>query len=63
MPLYAGYSKSVSNPQYNPLDPDILMKDALDHAQNGAEKDSIKKMSQDFITRKSINLTNVKIDT
>ena len=62
IPLYLGFSKSISNPKYNPLDPDITMKDALDMAGGKAERDSIKSLAQDMVTRKSFNLTNVKID-
>ena len=62
IPLYVGYSQSKSNPKYNPLDPDIKMKDALSMAGSKAERDSIKFLAQDVVTRKSINFTNVKID-
>lgn len=62
IPLYVGYSQSKSNPKYNPLDPDIKMKDALNMAGSKAERDSIKRLAQDVVTRKSINFTNVKID-
>ncbi|MGQ8337343.1 T9SS outer membrane translocon Sov/SprA [Sunxiuqinia sp. A32] len=62
IPMYVGVSKSISNPKYNPLDPDIEMKDALDLVDTKAEKDSIKKISQDFVSRKTINFTNVKVD-
>lgn len=62
IPLYVGYSESKSNPKYNPLDPDIKMKDALNAADGKAERDSIKELAQDLVTRKSINFTNVKID-
>ncbi|MDP2337315.1 MAG: cell surface protein SprA, partial [Bacteroidota bacterium] len=62
MPLYVGFSQSKSNPKYNPLDPDIKMKDALSLAGGKTERDSIKQLAQDLVTRKSFNLTNVKID-
>ncbi len=62
IPMYVGISKSISNPKYNPLDPDILMEDALEMAKTSAEKDSIKKVSQDYVSRKNINFTNVKVD-
>ena len=62
IPLYVGYSKRVSNPKYNPLDPDILMEDAMNNLENKTEKDSLRKMAQDFATRTSINFTNVKVD-
>lgn len=62
IPMYAGFSKRVSNPKYNPIDPDILMKDALNNAASKTERDSIKQIAQDYSTRTSINFTNVKVD-
>jgi len=62
IPMYLGYSQSTSNPKYNPLDPDIKMKDALKMAGSKAESDSIKNLAQDLTIRKSFNLTNVKVD-
>ena len=62
IPMYVGYSQSTSNPKYNPLDPDIKMKDALNMAGSKTEKDSIKRLAQDVVIRKSINFTNVKVD-
>ncbi|MFA5327152.1 MAG: cell surface protein SprA [Prolixibacteraceae bacterium] len=62
IPMYVGYSQSISNPKYNPLDPDIKMKDALNMAGSKAERDSLKRLAQDVTIRKSINFTNVKVD-
>ena len=62
LPMYVGYSQSTSNPEYNPLNPDIKMTDALNRAGSTAARDSIKRMGQDVSIRKSINFTNVKID-
>lgn len=62
IPVYIGYSQSVINPKYNPLDPDIPLNVALDNAKNRHERDSIKHISQDYTTQKSINFTNVKVD-
>ncbi len=62
IPVYMGFSQSKSNPKYNPLDPDIKMKDALNAATTKSEKDSITYLAQDISTRKSINFTNVKVD-
>ena len=62
IPVYAGYSESFINPEYNPLDPDISLDDALKNAGTKAEKDSIKNIAQDYTQRKSINFTNVKIN-
>lgn len=62
IPMYAGYSESFINPEYNPLDPDIKLKDALDEAGTKSERDSIKNIAQDYTQRKSLNFTNVKIN-
>lgn len=61
IPMYAGFSESFSNPQYNPLDPDVTMKESLQNA-TPSERDSIKRLVQDYSRRRSINFTNVKID-
>ncbi|PCH96646.1 MAG: cell surface protein SprA [Bacteroidetes bacterium] len=59
IPMYVGYSETLKKPQYNPLDGDILMKDALEeYDPNG--QDSLKKLVRDLTKRKSINFTNVK---
>lgn len=61
-PVYLGYSETRRNPQYNPLDPDILLQAALDNVQDKAERDSILYISQNYQRRKSINFTNVKVE-
>lgn len=61
IPFYFGYSKEVASPDYYPLDPDIPLDVALDNASSDAKRDSIKKMSQDVVKRKSVNFTNVRL--
>ncbi len=61
IPMFVSYSESFKNPQYNPLDPDIPLKAALDNAANKVERDSIKFFAQDYTRRRSINFTNVQI--
>lgn len=60
IPMFIGYSESVINPQYNPLDPDIPLRSALKNAETQAERDTIRKNAQDYTRRKSINVTNVR---
>ncbi|SDC98217.1 T9SS outer membrane translocon Sov/SprA [Williamwhitmania taraxaci] len=60
IPMFIGYSEIFKNPEYNPLDQDIRLQDALDNADSKHERDSIKRYSQDYTRRKSINFTNVK---
>jgi len=62
IPMFVGYNETVSNPLYNPLDPDIKFNVALDNAPDKATKDSIKHISQTYIRRKSLNFTNVRFN-
>ena len=60
IPMYLGISEGINNPQYNPLDPDILLKTSLNSLNSTEEKDSLKFIAQDYVSRKSINFTNVR---
>jgi len=62
LPFYYGFSRSASSPKYNPLDPDIELDKSLENAETQNERDSILYISQDIITRKSINFTNIKVE-
>ena len=63
IPMYVGYSETFLTPQYNPLDPDILLAPALkDGTVPKSVRDSIKHVTQDYTKRRSINFTNVKKD-
>ncbi len=59
IPMHFSISESLSNPQYNPLNPDILFKDDLESYATTAERDSIRHLAQDLTRRKSLNFTNV----
>ena len=61
LPVYVGYSESRVAPQYNPLDPDILLTDALKAAKNKTIRDSIAALSIDYTRRKSITVSNAGI--
>ena len=62
LPLYYAYSKEVISPQYNPLDQDIVLKEAIDHVNTKAEKDSIRSFANDIIETKAFSLNNVRAD-
>ncbi|MDR0743964.1 MAG: cell surface protein SprA [Tannerella sp.] len=62
LPLYYAYSKEVISPQYNPLDQDILLKEAIDNEPGKAGKDSIRSFSNDVLTTKAIALNNMRVD-
>jgi cell surface protein SprA len=61
LPVYAGFSETRIKPQYNPLDPDITLKDALKEAKTEAERDSIRSISEDYSRRKTISINNAGI--
>ncbi len=60
IPLYFGFSQSVSNPEYNPFDPDIKFHDALAYLPDSA-KTTLKNAAQTFTQRRSFNITNLNI--
>ena len=62
IPMYVSFSQNFSTPEYNPLDPDILLTTALNNVNTKHKKDSIMSLVQDVTTRQSINFTNVKIN-
>lgn len=61
IPVYASISKTIRSPQFDPYDKDVLYKQKLSAAQTQAQKDSIKNISLDQTTIKTINVTNMKV--
>ncbi len=61
IPMFLGLSRSVINPEYYPREPDRLLKDVIREAPTKAERDDIKKISQDRTERTSINFTDVRV--
>jgi len=61
VPLYLGFSEQISNPQFDPLNPDIRFDDAT-RTLTREERRARLKMSQTYTRRRSINLTNVHKD-
>lgn len=62
VPMHVDYSQTRSTPEYDPLSPDLKLKDELNTYTNKAESDSIKKIVQDFTDRLNINFMNVRKD-
>jgi cell surface protein SprA len=60
VPVYAGYSETISNPKYDPYDLDIRLKDKLRLARSKYERDSILEQAQNFTSIKSLSFTNVR---
>ena len=61
-PIYYSRSQETTTPKYNPLDQDILLKDALDAATTKAEKDSIKNYAVTKKVVESFAISNLKFN-
>ena len=61
-PIYYSVSKETTSPKYNPLDQDVLLKDALDNAGSKAERDSINNYAVDRLTVQNFSLSGLKFD-
>lgn len=61
LPVYLGVSETRVKPEYNPLDPDILLKDALKDAPDKTARDSIKNIAEEYSRRKTISVNNAGI--
>ncbi len=61
IPLHFDISESRLSPEYNPLDPDIFLKDDL-AMLDAKGRDSLREKTQDYTLRKNINLVNVRKD-
>ncbi|MCM1450245.1 MAG: cell surface protein SprA [Clostridiales bacterium] len=60
-PIFYSVSKETTTPKYNPLDQDVLLKDALDGATK-AEKDSINNYAVEHSSTKNFSISALKFD-
>ncbi len=61
-PIYYSYSKEKTSPKYNPLDQDVLLKDALDAAGSKQERDSIEAYAIERTTLQNFSISGLKFD-
>ncbi len=61
IPMHYDYSQTVSKPQYNPLDPDVLYADQTD-GMTKHQSDSLAKLTNDVTKRQNLNFMNVRKD-
>lgn len=59
IPMYIGQAEQVILPKYDPLSPDLEL-DEVAEGLNESEKKDLRKRSQTYIRRRSINFTNVR---
>ena len=61
IPMYYSVSENVVRPEFNPLDPDVRLNEILRSDELTDDyKDSIRKITDDYTRRRSLNFTNVK---
>ena len=60
IPMHFDYSNQIGSPEYNPLDPDVLLYDDLDTYSTKEQRDSVKAMTQEKLTRTNLNFMNVR---
>ncbi|MDE6273295.1 MAG: cell surface protein SprA [Muribaculaceae bacterium] len=61
-PIYYSKSQETTTPKYNPLDQDILLKDALDAAATKQERDSIKNYAVTKNISESFSISNLRFN-
>lgn len=60
IPIKVSYSNEIQNPKYNPLDKDILLKDALAMEPDRKMRDSILRIAQTVYTNTSLSIPNIR---
>ncbi|MBR4135091.1 MAG: cell surface protein SprA [Bacteroidales bacterium] len=60
IPFHYDYSMGMAMPEYNPLNPDVKLKDDLAMCETIEERDSLRRLSTAFTQRQNINLMNVR---
>ena len=60
IPIHYDFSMQGEVPEYNPLNPDVKLKEDLKTYTPGAERDSVKRLTSNIVKRNNVNLTNVR---
>jgi cell surface protein SprA len=61
LPFYIDFSEVYIRPQYDPTNPDILLKQALDNLESQHQRDSLLQMARSYSQNFNYNFTNVRI--
>lgn len=61
-PIFYSTSREETSPKYNPLDQDVLLKDALDQAGNKHERDSIKAFAVQQTRVENFSISGLNFD-
>lgn len=60
IPVHYDYAVTSITPEYNPLDPDVILEEDLDTYVEKQKRDSVRRLVVDHTTRQNINLMNVR---
>ena len=60
IPLYIDYNREIGSPEYNPLNPDVLLRDDLATYATRAERDSVRDMTERHKSATNLTLSNVR---
>ncbi len=60
IPFYLDHSREIGSPEFNPLNPDVLLADDLRTYQTRAERDSVRNMTERHHSSTSLTLSNVR---
>ncbi len=60
VPMFVSYEKSIITPQFDPLDPDVLLEPSLTRFDTEEERKNYRRIVEDRSTLRSINFTNVR---
>lgn len=61
LPLFLGYSEILIDPQFDPLNPDLLFEDVISDLTPEERRDRIR-ISRDYTRRRSLNFANIRWD-
>jgi cell surface protein SprA len=61
-PFYYSYSSQTTAPLYDPFNRDILLAESMKHIQKRDERDSVRLITVTHTTRRSLSLSNVKMN-
>ena len=60
VPIHYDHNQTTITPEYNPFDPDVKFKNALEIIEEQAGKDSLKTAARDVVKQTNFNVTNLR---
>ena len=60
VPIHYDHNQTTITPEYNPFDPDVKFKNALEIIEDQAGRDSLKTAAKDIVKQTNFNITNLR---